>query len=519
MSTVASITVAGLQTPSRWVDGLIVEIYSDAGLTQKVDAQTSGVTWTGSVNVQSDLIMFSGLNFGATYWLRAGVVTPVTNEVTWSSTFSLVASTGSTPTTTYAHLSGLSPNYSAGGVTFLFQPINPPPDVDHYEAYWTYDGFVPVASTEPTWRGTTANGSWFHFSVGLPGNTPGIALYLRAVTTSNKAQAWVTIGGFGTGNLDHVVNGADFAKVRVGALTDGNVDPRLSGVIKLGSVNPSWSGSLNFGVSTAADGTSWVTWTWTTLTIRLVDGTNLTVTANNTGYTVGGLTHSTTYYFYPWVDAFSNPGRIGFVAGGIGTDAVAHTSKDAEWDRSQNLQNHIPLSAGAIVITTPATPSSGTTGGTGSGGGSGGGGTGGGGCPRFGQKVYKQDKHFGKVEVLAETLRCGDYVLGENDQWLQVFAWQHKLEHEFLRITTHRGEVIEHSPCTEMKLDDGTIKKTCDLTMSDLIVTRKGISRIAKIELIEEADWKVVMEIQKPHMFWCGTNAPDILAHNAVIAK
>lgn len=508
MSKIASITVAGLQTTSKWVDHFTAECYSDAGLTNRVNLQSSGSSWDGTNSNQVDLIMFSGLTFGATYWIRVGVVAPTTQEVSWSNTFSIVATSGSAPGVAYTQAPG-SPFYGPAGATVVLSPTSTPTDLDHFEAVWSFTGAVPAASTEPFWRGGFLPGTTtISLFVSVPVGLTSATLYVRAVSTSHQPQAWTAIGVFGPGSIDNAVDGV-FGKVRANLLNNGNVDPRTTGFIKLGSINPTWSGSLNWGASTASDGSSWVTWTWTAFNIFLTDGTAISAVANTTGYTVSGLVATGVYYFYPWCDAFLSPTRVSFVPGSVGTDGVAHTTKDSLWDRLQNLQNQIALSAGAIVVTTPAAPSPGNPP-------NGGGGVGGGSaCARFGQLVHEKTRGI----VRIETVVTGEYLLGENGVWLLVKSAYPKKANEFIRITDHRGRVIEHDPTTEMKLEDGSIVPTHELRMRDLIVTRDGVGRITKIELVLEDDWKMVIELEAPHMFWCGTYAPDILAHNTLNRK
>jgi hypothetical protein len=509
MGKIASISVIGLQTTSKWIDHFVVECYSDVGLVNLVGTQTSSVVWDGTNNNQLDLMMFSGLQFGATYWFRYGAVTPVTFETTWSATQSLVATTGSSASVTYTFVTGTT---SPSGQTLTYTLNGAPNDIDHIEAVWFYDGTTPTVDAMPLWRGALLPGT-SNFQLFLPiTGTSTATLWVRVINTSHTPTAWFNIGTAQAGGMDSVAEGTTYGKVKLASLTGGLVDPRLTGVIKLGSINPAWVGQMSWGASTASDGTSWITWTWSGLIVLCIDGTSISIVDNTTGYTVSGLHASTPYYFSPYISAFVNPGRISFVSHptvGQGTDKIAMLGNSDEFNREQNQQDRIALSSGPIVITTPAAPSAGNPP---SGLGGGGGGSG---CPRFGQMVHEKIRGI----VPIETVVPGEYLLGENGQWLRVKRADHKKCNEFIRITDHRGCAIEHDPSTQMKLDGGEIVHSYDLTMRDLIVTRNGVGRIVKIEMIFEDGWKVVIELEAPHMFLCGTNGPHILAHNTILAK
>lgn len=508
---IASISVYGLQTTTKWVDHFVVECYSDAGLLNLVESQTASATWDGTNNNQIELMMFSGLLFGSTYWFRYGVVSPVTYEVTWSASQSIVASSGSSPSVTYTFQSGSS-SPSTSGQTLTYLVNGAPSDTDHIEAAWFFDGSVPTVDTIPSWRGSYLPGtSMFQLFLPITGLS-NATLWARVVNTSHVPTAWLNLGTLTAGGMDTVLEGTTYGKVKLSSLTGGLVDPRLSGVLKLGSLNPAWVGELNWGASTAADGTSWITWTWSGLSVLNIDGTNLPITDNTTGYTVSGLHAVQSYYFSPYVSAFANPGRVLFVSNSVvgqGTDKIAMLGTSDEFNREQNQQDRIALSSGPIFIVTPAAPAPGSPP-------SGSGGLGGGsGCPRFGQHVHEKARGV----VTIETVVPGEYLLGENDAWLLVKRAEHKQCNEFTRITDHRGRVIEHDPRTEMKLDGGDIVHSYDLSLADLLIIRNGVGRIVKIEMIFEEGWKVVVELEAPHMFWCGTYAPDFLAHNTLARK
>ncbi|HEU5231961.1 MAG TPA: phage tail protein [Terriglobales bacterium] len=73
---------------------------------------------------------------------------------------------------------------------------------------------------------------------------------------------------------------------------------------------------------------------------------------------VTGLSANTTYYFYPYVDQSLIVNSLGldavqFVGGGVGSPAIALTSRSQAAAVAQGGLNRIPLSDGAIAVTTP----------------------------------------------------------------------------------------------------------------------------------------------------------------------
>jgi hypothetical protein len=522
---IASIVVAGLRTRTKWVDHFVVECYEDAGLTTRVNTLTSGGIWDGQYTEQKDLMIFKGLALGQTYYLRCGVVTPVTGAIAWSSTLSVVAGSGSTSPNgvTYSQANG-SPLYTASGVVLRLNIGGSlPADLDHFEAVWTLDGTNPTGA--PFWSSGNYFGLQITFFAGIaPGTTASV--FVRAVNTSHQPQPWTFIGNYQTGTMDHVLNGVSFGKVSLDGLTGNYIDPRKGGVIKSGSPNPFWvvSGFLSYTKTSAADGSAWVTWTWPAVVIRLCDGTNVTVLANTTGYTVGGLTAGATYYFYPYADAFSSPAQIGFVSGGgVGTDAVAFTATTTPAAGSdaigqlQGLQSRMPMSNGGIQMTMPSA----------GGGGTGGGGGSGDGCPRFGMKVESRTRGVVNVETLLVgeeilSLYQGDFV------WTKVRAISFTETDTLIRIETGDGYAIEQDPTTPMPVegaDYGPYPKSSELKLSDILIQRDyraGVITsltVLRTKPGERPFRKVRLTCTVPAMFFCGENQPMLLTHNILPRK
>lgn len=207
----ATIFVNKLQTTARYVDHFTVECYSDSALTTLVAAKTSKVQWDGSTyNVQKDLIEFDGLEYGNTYYLRAGVVAPISGAVTWSATWSEVAGTPNAPQCSYTY----SANLTTAGVTFTVTPANVPSNINHYDVFFNTSGTAPTSTDKP--MDTKAGSSFDVFVPGKPGQT--CYLWVRGVNTAHDVQAWETVGNQPVANdWSGTLNGTAAATVVQGA--------------------------------------------------------------------------------------------------------------------------------------------------------------------------------------------------------------------------------------------------------------------------------------------------------------
>jgi hypothetical protein len=235
MSTrIASIGVGKLSTTSRYVGNFIVEIYSDSGYTVKIDSKVSGARWNGTVSVQTDYIQFDGLIFGTTYYLRAGVVTPVSGVISTWTTFSTAAGTSSAPGCTY----GGTFTATTSGIGYVVTPASVPSDIDRFEAVWQFDSTVPTNTTISHWSGQLTNGVITFFVGGTPGQIAKV--YVRGVNTAQQCQAWqlidtrtvsttwsgTTIGTIGDGTLlgtgGPAVNSGSTGRLGIGGTQDAS---------------------------------------------------------------------------------------------------------------------------------------------------------------------------------------------------------------------------------------------------------------------------------------------------------
>jgi hypothetical protein len=290
-----------------------------------------------------------------------------------------------------------------------------------------------------------------------------------------KRVAGAALGPNQGWSLDNqVTDGANFARVAAGALTEGNVDPSKAGVLMKGSVPPTWSGVFTY-IST----TSSLTWSWTGLTIFRADGT--TTAAPNGSFAIGGLAAATTYYFYPyWDDAAQ---ILGWVAGGVGSPASAQSAKTNLAAQQQALQGRVPLSQGAIVA---ATTSSGTGGGSGGGSGS---------CLRAGTVVLTKERGTVEIETckVGEHLRCptnaGLAALGRasgeaNEGWTRIVRLEIREADTFIRLHFSNAESLDVTPHHIFTLADGSPMRAERLCLCDVLVGRFGRLTLKRIEVI-----------------------------------
>src|SRR6185437_13413226 len=189
----ASIIVANLKTTARYVDQIVMQLYSDSGLTDLVSNGSCPVSWDGTYNNQVGAWTFRGLKEGSTYYLKVGVAAPVSGYITWSPTYTqLVSYTKTVPSSTY------SGTFTAtqSGVSYLVTAASVPTDFKQFEAVWTKDGSTPSTDTQPLWTGgiTQGGNTTMFFVGGIPGET--VTAYIRATTTTAGAQQdWTDIGG------------------------------------------------------------------------------------------------------------------------------------------------------------------------------------------------------------------------------------------------------------------------------------------------------------------------------------
>jgi hypothetical protein len=235
MSTqIASIGVGKLSSTAKYVDTFIVEIYSDSGYTVRIGQQTSTAQWNGSAWVQKDAIIFGGLVFGTTYYLRAAVIAPTSGAISAWTTFNTAAGSASAPGCTYTGTF----TATTSGIGYIVTPASVPSDIDHFEAIWVWDSSTPASTIGSYWTGQITNSNITFFVGGKPGDTAKV--YVRAVNTSQQAQAWqlidtrtvsttwsgTTIGTIGDGTLlgtgGPSVNSGSTGRLGIGGTQDAS---------------------------------------------------------------------------------------------------------------------------------------------------------------------------------------------------------------------------------------------------------------------------------------------------------
>jgi hypothetical protein len=334
-SPVGSIIINNLQSSSPYVTSFIVEIYGDFALTDLVATQTCLAFWNGTVNTQVGAMTFSGLPLANTYYLRAGTCSSHSTVTSWTSAFTAnLQVINELESIAY----GGTFTATSAGVSYQVQPIGGFPGLDHYEAIYTLnDATVPASTDTPAWKGNVnASGFLIWGAIGVPGQV--VRAYMRAVDTAGNYQAWTIISsltvnpsGSVVGSLDNISDGTVYAKTLASGLTNGAPDPRkTTGLIKLGSVNPAWSGTLFWSATAFSTNGGQVSFWWNQMVIKRVDGSQTVIGAvsSSSPLIASGLTSSTSsstvvYDFYPYVDEFLNV--IAFVPSpGFGTGTPAY---------------------------------------------------------------------------------------------------------------------------------------------------------------------------------------------------
>lgn len=314
-----------------------------------------------------------------------------------------------------------------------------------------------------------------------------------------KTQATVVIAPTPQSVLDNVLDGSKYGKVSVGALTNNQVDLSKSGVLTRGAIAPLFSGSFQY-VST----TNSITFYWdgtnlsTPITIYRADGT--TVGPISGSQAITGLNSATSYYFYPYFDESTE--TIMWVTGGVGTPAIAQTSRTNAAAQSQALQGHAPLSLGGMLA---ATTAAGTGGGSGGGSGS---------CPMVGMLVKSKTRGVIKIE----ECQVGEWIesmIGHT----QVVSLEVFPQTLFIEVILERGESVVVAPTHPFTVaDEDTPKEAQSLSLSDSLIVRSGAGAVSQLSVVRErGGHKVRISCLPHHEFWCGRVNPNVLVHNMMI--
>jgi len=216
---ITSIGVGKLTSTASYVDAFLVEIYSDSGFTTKVGSQTALAVRSGTSWVQKNLILFNGLIFGNTYWLKAFTVAPVSGQLSTAVTFNLVAGAATTPAPTYGIVSQTA-NFA--GINYVVSVASVPADIEHYEWTYTTDGSTPASTVKPKSIVVPdpTSGNLVIFAGAVPG--VNVNLFIRAINTSQLVQAWTapfTVMQALSNVLDNVGDGTSFTRTTPNQVT------------------------------------------------------------------------------------------------------------------------------------------------------------------------------------------------------------------------------------------------------------------------------------------------------------
>jgi hypothetical protein len=270
-----------------------------------------------------------------------------------------------------------------------------------------------------------------------------------------------------------------------------------SGINAQGSILPSPTGGLLYNNATA----NTIVWYYTGLIIYLPDGTTIPVpdtTVANPSISVGGLTPSTTYNFYPYYSIDQRNVLWAMASGGTGTPPAAYAAKNIVAAQIANGDGNIAISPQSSV-TAAAT-----------GGGGGGGGGGGSGCIR--QTMLVQTR---KRLLSIGACRVGEEILGP-EGWTIVSKKHTSTQPEFLRFTFGLGEYLEVTPSHIMNLyKSGFPSPAKSWTMADMLKSRSGLpAKLMSISVVSEADEASLIECNPYHEFFVGATTAGLTMHN-----
>src|ERR1700723_408053 len=357
-----------------------------------------------------------------------------------------------------------------------------------------------AANTTATTANTTANEASATATVAATG-----------VTTINASTAVGVVAGVLqqipistldattlTPTLDALTDGSTYNRVLATALTSGAIDSTKAGFLAVGgSTVPQIVGTVP-AIFSYTSTTTTVSISWSSFTVFYANNTTATVASGSQSIT--GLSASSTYYFYPYLDS-SNTVHFAAVSGGLGSPAILYRPQSPTAAQTINLQQNTALSNGGIPAITPT-----SGGGGGSGGGSGI-------CLQAGQFVESRSR--GVIPI--ETLDTGEWILGRT-KWTEVIAKKVVPQNHFVRVTVLTGERISLTPthCTtairngeEMSIPAG------ELSLSDFLILRNGYGGIKSLEHIEEESFKVQISCDPEHEFFASeSKSVAILVHN-----
>jgi hypothetical protein len=304
-----------------------------------------------------------------------------------------------------------------------------------------------------------------------------------------------------TPTLDNLLDGPVFGRVVNIALTANQIDSTKSGFLATGgSTVPQIIGTVP-AIFSYTSTTTTVTVTWSSFTVFFANNTTATIASGSVG-PVTGLTASTTYYFYPYLDP-TNTVQFAAVTGGLGSPAILYNPQSPAAAQAINLQQNTALSNGGIQA---ITPSSGAGGGHGGGSGI---------CLKAGQYIESQTRGI----IPIETVEPGELIRGRK-AWTEVVAKKVVCQNHFIKVTASNGESVSFTPThATTAIRDGVEQSipAAKLTVADFLITRDAYVSIKSIEHVDEESLKVQLSCHPEHEFFCSeSKTVSILVHNAV---
>src|ERR1700678_830780 len=301
-----------------------------------------------------------------------------------------------------------------------------------------------------------------------------------------------------TPNQDNLNDGSTFGRVLNTALPSNQNDSTKPGFLAQGgSTVPQIVGTVP-AIFSYTSTTTTVNISWSSFTIFFANNTTGTISSGSQSIT--GLSASSTYYFYPYLDP-TNTVQFAAVTGGLGSPAILYKPQSPTAAQVINLQQNTALSNGGVPAITPT-----SGGGGGSGGGSGI-------CLQAGQFVESQCR--GVIPI--ETLEIGESILGRT-KWTEVIAKKVVPQNHFVRVTVSTGERISLTPThcpTAIRNGEEMSIPAGELSLSDFLILRDAYGGIKSLEHIEEESFKVQISCDPEHEFFASeSKSVSILVHN-----
>lgn len=323
-----------------------------------------------------------------------------------------------------------------------------------------------------------------------------------SIPVANMPGAWTAYGQFFRVPLNQGIYYARYY-LRGGTTLNGTVFANVFFMsvqdYALGSTPTTLcSTTMNYTSTTTS-----ITVNWSSFSIRLPDGSTITVGNDNTGACTG-LLASHTYFTYLSYDIAKQGGNSGviFQNGGSGAGTAAgmcYTGVNSAATQAQNNLNQFPMSSGAFQVATPA---------SGAGSGSGGGSAGGtGGCLHGDDWLVVKDYDGQEVRIRARDLRDGFKMLTP-DGWRPVSEVRHSEDSDWLKITTSDGqELIRTGAHVLYDLKQNPIHCN-DLKPGTILHTQDGRTRVLKLEILEEVATRVSFTVEG-HLYFAVAGGVD----------